>query len=128
MNISVEDLKAKLFSNEHLPEGLVVEGYLNLVGCTALTHLPEGLVIKGHLDLWRCSSLTYLPEKLVVNGWLDLVGCTSLTHLPAGLVVEGYILCHENLIDSIPFEDLPIYVKYNFKDHIHEHLTRRLQP
>jgi hypothetical protein len=152
MNISPEDFKTKLLNNEHLPEGLVVEGSLDLEGCTSLTHLPEGLVVGGWLSLYRCTSLTHLPSGLVVNGGLylygctslthlpaglvingglygslDLRGCTSLTHLPAGLVVKDTIYCDESLIDTIPFEDLPLYINYKFEESIHEHLVQRLQ-
>jgi hypothetical protein len=105
----------------------VVNGILDLEGCTSLAHLPEGLVVKGDLDLVRCTSLTHLPSGLVVKGYLDLRGCTSLTHLPPGIVVKGTIYCDGSLIDSIPFEDLPLYINYNFKEYIHEYFTKRLQ-
>jgi hypothetical protein len=47
--------------------------------------------------------------------------------MPSGLVVKGTIFCDGSLIDSIPFEDLPLYINYKFEDIIHEHLTKRLQ-
>ena len=148
ITMRLEDFKAKLFNNEHLPagivvkgslylrgyafkthlpEGLVVKGFLELSGCTSLTRLPAGLVINGWLSLRGCTSLTHLPEGLVVNGWLSLRECTSLTHLPAGLVVKGEIYCDEDIIDSIPYEDLPLYINFNFEDLIHEYFTKRLQ-
>ena len=127
MNISPQEFKDKLLNQKHLPEGLVVNGSLNLYGCTSLTHLPEGLVVNGSLNLYGCTSLTHLPEGLVVNGYLDLYKCTSLTHLPEGLVVMGTIYCDQSLIDKIPKEDLPLYINYNFNEDIHEHITSRIQ-
>ena len=106
MLISPEEFKNKILANEHLPEGLVVKGWLDLRDCTSLTHLPSGLVVKGYLDL---------------------EGCTSLTHLPSGLVVKGPIFCSRSLIDSIPREDLPLYLNFKFEKDIYEHLTRRIQ-
>ena len=127
MNISPEDFKAKILAGEHLPSGLVVEGWLDLSNCTSLTHLPEGLVVECDLNLRNCTSLTHLPKGLVVKGYLALYGCTSLTHLPSGLVVNGYIFCNESLIDKIPREDLPLYLNFNFEDGINEHFTKRLR-
>ena len=148
MNILPNEFKDKLLAGEHLPEGLVVEGDLDLWGCTSLTHLPSGLVVKGWLDLEGCTSLTHLPTGLVVNGSLWLNGCTSLTHLPSGLVVKGYLIlsgctslkhlpsglvvkntiyCDKSLIDKIPIEDLPLYINFKLEETIYEYLTRRIQ-
>jgi thiosulfate reductase cytochrome b subunit len=103
VNISAKDLKDKILAGNHLPSGLVVNGWLDLEGCTSLTHLPSGLVVNGGLDLEGCTSLTYLPEGLVVHSWLDLKGCISLTHLPSGLVVNGWL----DLKECISLTHLP---------------------
>jgi hypothetical protein len=42
-------------------------------------------------------------------------------------VVKDTIYCDESLIDTIPFEDLPLYINYKFEGSIYEHLTKRLQ-
>jgi hypothetical protein len=66
---------------------VLVDGWLDLNGCTGLTTLPEGLKVGGWLDLNGCTGLTTLPEGLKVGWWLDLNGCTGLTTLPEGLKV-----------------------------------------
>lgn len=71
------------------PDNMVVDGTLNLTGCTSLTALPEGLSVGGSLDLTGCTALTALPDGLSVGGSLDLFGCTSLTALPESLSVGG---------------------------------------
>ena len=64
------------------PDGLHVDGWLNLSDCTGLTSLPNGLRVDRWLDLRGCSGLTRLPDGLRVDGWLDLTGCTGLTSMP----------------------------------------------
>ena len=53
---------------------LVVPGYLNLSGCTALTALPKDLKVGWYLYLSGCTALTALPKDLKVGGPLDLIG------------------------------------------------------
>jgi hypothetical protein len=74
-----------------LPNGLIVGGWLDLQGCTALQSLPDGLVVGGWLDLHGCTALQSLPNGLFVGGWLYLRGCTALQSLPDGLVVGGWL-------------------------------------
>jgi len=39
MKIFLKEFKKKLLNNEHMPEWLVVNDWLNLRDCTSLTHL-----------------------------------------------------------------------------------------
>ena len=82
-------LKKHGYDGSKLPEGLKVEGVLDLQSCTGLTSLPKGLTVGVYLDLEGCTGLTALPKGLKVGDSLDLEGCTGLTALPKGLKVEG---------------------------------------
>ena len=75
-----------------LPDGLVVDGVLDLENCTGITSLPEGLTVGGDLDLYG-TGITSLPEGLAVGGSLYLENCTGITSLPDGLTVGGCLLC-----------------------------------
>ena len=55
-----------------------------------LTELPKGLIVEGWFDLFGASAMTRLPQGLIVRGWLD-IRRTSITSLPKGLMVEGTI-------------------------------------
>jgi hypothetical protein len=127
MILSSIEFRDKLLHHKHLPKGLVVNGHLSLYGCTALTHLPEGLVVNGNLSLYGCTALAHLPEGLKVNGFLDLYDCTALIHLPEGLKVGGTIYCNKSLINSIPKEDLPLYINYNFEKDVHEYISSKIK-
>jgi len=95
-----------------LPNGLRVNGYLSLEGCTSIESLPESLIVdwdlllrdcisltgiptgtkfSGSLHLKNCISLKTLPKKLYVKTYADFCGCTELTELPSDLTV-GNIL------------------------------------
>lgn len=74
---------------KELPQGLEVNGTLNLRNCTSLKDLPQGLKVGESLNLFGCTSLEKLPQDLYVGEDLDLYGCTSLTKLPQGLQVDG---------------------------------------
>jgi hypothetical protein len=86
-----------------LPDGLTVGGWLHLAGCTGLTALPDGLTVGGSLHLVDCTGLTALPDGLTVGGWLHLAGCTGLTALPDGLTVGGSL----HLVDCTGLTALP---------------------
>jgi hypothetical protein len=113
MNISPQDFSKKIYDNEHLPSGLVVKGDLYLDNIPSLTYLPENLTIVGYLGMIKCIYITHLPSGLVVLGWLDITDCSSLTNLPFDLKA-GKIFCDKKLIDTIPQEDLPLYINFNF--------------
>ena len=58
---------------ESLPEGLKVNGYLNLYGCNYLKSLPKGLEVGGNLTLYK-TKITSLPKGLEVGGGLYIYG------------------------------------------------------
>jgi hypothetical protein len=132
MDISFKNFRDRSLTENHLPEGLVIKDSVtinwNLTNCWNLTNfiLPENLTIEGFLDLEGCTLLTHLPSGLVVRGALDLRGCSSLTNLPPDLKA-GKIFCDKKLIDTIPKEDLPLYINFNFEKVPHEYFTTRLQ-
>ena len=72
-----------------LPEGLRVDGTLELNSCYEITELPRSMTVGKDIRLIGCKSLKTLPENLTVAGDLVLVGCRSLGRLPTGLHVTG---------------------------------------
>ena len=84
-----------------LPDGLVIDGGLDLENCTGITSLPEGLVVGGSLDLYG-TGITSLPEGLAVGGSLYLENCTGITSLPDGLAVGGGLYLRGTGITSLP--------------------------
>ena len=64
------------------PDGLQVEGRLDLSGCKKLLKLPAGLTATS-VDLSGCLALSELPADLRVRR-LNLSDCPALTSLPAG--------------------------------------------
>ena len=90
-------------------------------------HLPSGLVVSGDVFQWRCTSLKSLPDNLKVHGYLSLWQCTSLKSLPYKIRVGDTIYCDKELIDTIPKENLPLYINFKFKDSVHEHFTHRIR-
>ena len=84
-----------------LPDGLVIDGGLDLENCTGITSLPEGLVVGGSLDLYG-TGITSLPEGLAVGGGLHLENCTGITSLPDGLAVGGILDLRGSGITSLP--------------------------
>lgn len=117
VNISPKDFRDKLLTNKHLPSGLVVEGKVNVGSNLTNFILPDNLTINGYLNLEHCIKLTHLPSGLVVHGYLYLHGCKSLTNLPPDLIVGYKIYCDKRLIDTIPQEDLPLYINFNFDEY-----------
>ena len=85
-----------------LPDGLIIEGTMDLDGCTGLTSLPVGLTVKKGLYLRNCTGLTSLSAGLTVGDGLYLNNCTGLTSLPAGLNVGGLNLENCNGLTSLP--------------------------
>lgn len=69
-----------------LPNGLTVNGYLNLSESN-ITELPEDLIVGGSLYLYNTENIK-LPEGLTVKGDLDL-SYTRYVKLPEGLTVGG---------------------------------------
>lgn len=65
------------------PDGLSVDGALNLAGNSQLGSLPANLSATS-LNLAGCTALRELPPGLKVRR-LDISGCTHITRLPNGL-------------------------------------------
>lgn len=74
------ELEARSSSLVTLPEGLRVEGRIDLSGSTKLVALPPKLKT-GSLVLANCVSLESLPEELDVY-FLDVSGCAGLHEWP----------------------------------------------
>lgn len=116
------DLENKLtLTHWDTPAGTVVEGDLDLSGCTQLQALPEGLTVTGHLVLDAClslhelprglrcyelsargSGLRSLPEDIQVTYRIDLSDCQHLEELPAGLKVGVLIVQGCTSLEALP--------------------------
>lgn len=72
-----------------LPKGLEIGGGLNLVDCVTFHTLPGDIKVGTYLYLDNCEELVCLPHKLEINGMLSLTSCISLTMLPRELIVHG---------------------------------------
>ena len=81
-----------------LPDGLTVEGSLNLAG-TGITSLPEGLIVGGSLNLYG-TGITSLPDGLAVGGGLYLRG-TGITSLSKGLTIGESIYLRDTGITGM---------------------------
>ncbi|MBV9125356.1 MAG: hypothetical protein JO112_18530 [Planctomycetes bacterium] len=88
-----------------LPAGLQVRR-LNLSGCTNLTALPAGMKCY-QLDL-QGSGIRSLPEDLQVEFKLDLENCPQLRSLPTGLKVGSLVLRGCTALNALP-EGLEVY-------------------
>jgi hypothetical protein len=105
----------------YIPEGLKVEGDLNLESCKRLKSLPDNLYVGGKLNLEGTNikqipkglyvgddfilvglEIKSLPKDLNVDGGLDLGYCTDLTSLPNNLKVGGYLSLYNTKITSLP--------------------------
>jgi len=86
----------------HLPDNVIVNGTLNLDGCTNLKELPENLRVAGELHLDGCFNLERIPATIQVGGYLNLRGCVKLTELPMNRTNGG--LCID---DCIRIKELP---------------------
>lgn len=123
--LSAEQAK-QLILKGNAPEGLTVEGHLNLTNQARLTSLPRGLTVK-RLTLDGCSSLETLPEGLhcyelslqttpirtlpadiQVDYRLDLSNCDMLVALPGGLKVGSLILRGCTSLRTLP-ENLDVF-------------------
>jgi hypothetical protein len=105
----------------YIPEGLKVEGDLNLESCKRLKSLPDNLYVGGKLNLEGTNikqipkglyvgddfilvglEIKSLPKDLNLDGGLDLGYCTDLTSLPNNLKVGGYLSLYNTKITSLP--------------------------
>ena len=89
---------------DDLPEGLHVDGNLNLDGAN-IASLPKGTTIGGFLELYG-SGITSLPEGLTIGRDIYLWG-VDLTKLPRGLTVLGTLDLTGTKITELP-DDLTV--------------------
>ena len=119
--------KAKeLILSEKAPEGLRVDGYMYLGGCTSLKSLPEGLRVDGYLSLYKCTSLKSLPQGLQVGGFLSLYECSSLVidHWDVHVDVD-VVYWDEDVASRVPIEILPLMIAVKWGDEESEGVYRK---
>lgn len=83
-----------------VPDGLYVQGHLDLSHDRDLTEIPEGFRGCHTLTLDGCKNLRKLPDRLEVNR-LSVVGCKKLHKLPAHLKCDS-VLAMSSGISEIP--------------------------
>ena len=94
LNINLIQIDNKIYDIDHIPNGLVVKGDINLYAAK-LKSLPENLKVGGNLNL-SYSTLTSLPRGLKVDGDLNL-GYSEVTSLPEDLQVYSLKLAGTNI-------------------------------
>src|SRR5260370_227659 len=82
VNVVAADNAARMIRRGIAPDGLEVEGTLELTG-PDVVRLPRGLKVR-RLHLKDCPNLEQLPEGLRVRH-LELHACPRVTTLPANL-------------------------------------------
>ena len=98
---------------ETLPEGIRIGEYIDLGNCSNLRSLPDGLIVNGCLNL-AGSPIKQLPNRLMVGGNLNILS-TKIEKLPDDLQVKGRVCGSKKLLeackinDNIP-DDLPFYI------------------
>lgn len=81
---------------ETLPIGIRIGENIDLSGCKKLKSLPEGLIVNGSLNLSE-SSITQLPGRLIVGENLNIIS-TSIKSLPPDLLVRNSVLASEGIV------------------------------
>ena len=95
-------------------DDLIIDGDLHLENST-ITSLPDGLEVEGHLDLSYCKHLTSLPKGLKVGRYLWLAE-TNITSLPEGLIVKGGLEIAGTPLEKYSNRQLREMVKPGFID------------
>ena len=104
----------KHMNNMSLTEkDLTIEGDLDL-DYRNITSLPEGLKVNGYLNLYGCKYLKSLPKDLEVGESLNLRFCTELTSLPKGLKVGGDLYIRGAYLAKYTDEELREMIKPGF--------------
>jgi hypothetical protein len=93
------------------PDGLVVEGHLDLSNQPKLVELPA--LTADSLDLSGCAGLRALPAGLAVRR-LALNGCTALGELPAGLSLYELEM-RQTRVRALP-DDLRVAYRLDLSD------------
>ena len=103
-DLNIKDLDLTFSNVESLPDGLNVDGDLNLTFCENISSLPEGLIVRGNLILEACSQLHSLPKGLKVYGTLYIytspLGEYSEEQLRNMVGDNGYLKRIHYLLDS----------------------------
>lgn len=95
----VIDMDGNWHPVDNLPDGLTIEGYLDLSN-TDITKLPARLTVRGTLRV-NSTNLTELPRGLKVTGDLH-IGCTGITELPEGLKIGGSLYAYRLAMKTLP--------------------------
>jgi hypothetical protein len=80
-------------SVRELPDGLTVQGDLDMSRNLCLTKVGKGLWVGGKLDLGGCANLKRFDGPPTVGSSFTLWGC-ACTHLPEGLACGGTLNLH----------------------------------
>ena len=57
---------------------VVVTGYADFSGCTALTAIGNGVTFGGWADFDGCTALTTIGDNVTFNDWADFSACAAL--------------------------------------------------
>ena len=111
---------------ETLPEGIRIGEYINLSNCSCLRSLPDGLIVNGCLNL-EGTPIKQLPDRLMVGGNLNILS-TNIESLPDDLQVKGRVSGSKRLLDTYEINDdipndLPFYI---WKDSPYVYYSNRL--
>ena len=111
---------------ETLPEGIRIGEYIDLGNCSNLLSLPDGLIVNGCLNL-AGTPIKQLPVRLMVGGNLNILS-TNIESLPDDLQVKGRICGSKRVLDTYKINDdipndLPFYV---WKDSSYIYYSNRL--
>lgn len=111
---------------ETLPEGIRIGEYIDLGNCSNLRSLPDGLIVNGCLNL-AGTPIKQLPNRLMVGGNLNILS-TNIESLPDDLQVKGRVSGNKRLLDTYEINgdipnDLPFYI---WKDSSYVYYSNRL--
>lgn len=111
---------------ETLPEGIRIGEYIDLGNCCNLRSLPDGLIVNGCLNL-AGTPIKQLPNRLMVGGNLNILS-TNIESLPEDLQVKGRLSGSKRLLDTYEINDdipndLPFYI---WKDSSYVYYRNRL--
>jgi len=94
-----QNLSMKGYSGTDLPEGLTVNGTLDLRGCAAVP--SANMDIKKSLDLQGRKSIYFLPEGISIGHSLYLTG-TSVEALPEDIKIGQNLFASSSNLTTIP--------------------------
>lgn len=83
-----------------LPDGLVVEGDLELTNRQDFTKLPDNLTVEGELSICG-SGIKKLPKNLIVKGVFNMT-YTGITEIPDDCFLGGDVYTGSSLLKELP--------------------------